>query len=257
MIKAVIVEDENLIARELQNKIAAVAPDVQVTEVLPSLKTAKKWFMQNAEPDLLFMDIQLSDGVSFELFDHFQLNCPVIFTTAYDEYAIRAFKVNGVDYLLKPVDTDELRSAVDKCRKLLENKATPPVHIRELMHVLQHPQSSSPLYKEKFIVSIRNNWIPVNTRDIACFMRDNLNYIYTFNGEKYILDYATLEEVEELLDPRVFYRANRQSIIHADAIQSVKPHENQKLTITLKAPLKIEMDISREKAPAFKKWFDR
>lgn len=131
------------------------------------------------------------------------------------------------------------------------------MHIRDLMQALQHPQTSNSLYKEKFIVSIRNNWIPVYTKDIACFMRDNLNYIYTFNGEKYILDYATLEEVEELLDPRIFYRANRQSIIHADAIQSVKPHENQKLTITLKAPLKMEMDISREKAPAFKKWFDR
>lgn len=257
MIKAVIVEDESLIARELQNKIASVAADVQITEVLPSLKTAKKWFMQNAEPDLLFMDIQLSDGVSFELFDHFQLNCPVIFTTAYDEYAIRAFKVNGIDYLLKPVDISELKAAIDKCRRMLENKSTPPMHIRELMQALQHPQTSNSLYKEKFIVSIRNNWIPVYTKDIACFMRDNLNYIYTFNGEKYILDYATLEEVEELLDPRIFYRANRQSIIHADAIQSVKPHENQKLTITLKAPLKMEMDISREKAPAFKKWFDR
>jgi len=257
MIKAVIVEDESLIARELQNKISTVAQDVQVTEVLPSLKTAKRWFMQNAEPDLLFMDIQLSDGVSFELFDHFQLSCPVIFTTAYDEYAIRAFKVNGVDYLLKPVDQDELRTAIDKCRKLLENKSSSPVHIKELMQVLQQPQSASILYKEKFIVSVRNNWIPVYTKDIACFTRDNLNYLYTFGGEKYIIDYATLEEVEELLDPRIFYRANRQSIVHADAIQSVKPHENQKLTITLKVPLKMEMDISREKAPAFKKWFDR
>lgn len=256
MIKAVIVEDESLIARELQNKIAAAAQDIQVTEILPSLKTARKWFMQNAEPDLLFMDIQLSDGVSFELFEHFQLSCPVIFTTAYDEYAIRAFKVNGVDYLLKPVDVDELKAAIAKCRRLLENQGAPPVHIRDLMQALQAPVSH-PVYKEKFIVNIRNNWIPVYTRDIACFIRENLNYLFTFSGEKYILDYATLEEVEELLDPRVFYRANRQSIIHNAAIQSVRPHENQKLTVTLKAPLKLEMDISREKAPAFKKWFDR
>jgi DNA-binding LytR/AlgR family response regulator len=257
MIKAVIVEDESLIARELQNKIESVAPDVQVIEILPSLKTAKKWFLQNAEPDLLFMDIQLSDGVSFELFDHFQLSCPVIFTTAYDEYAIRAFKVNGVDYLLKPVDLEELRNAIGKCRKVIESSTPSSFQIKDLMQVLQHPQATSSLYKEKFIVSIRNNWIPVYTKDIACFTRDNLNYLFTFNGDKYILDYATLEEVEELLDPRIFYRANRQSIVHTDAIQSVKPHENQKLTITLKAPLKIEMDISREKAPAFKKWFDR
>lgn len=257
MIKAVIVEDESLIARELQNKIAMAAADVQVVEVLPSLKTAKRWFMQNAEPDLLFMDIQLSDGVSFELFEHFDLSCPVIFTTAYDEYAIRAFKVNGVDYLLKPVDNDELKKAIDKCRKLFESNSKPAASVQELMQALQNPQPVSSLYKEKFIVSVRNNWIPISTKDIACFVRENLNYLFTFNGDKYILDYTTLEEVEELLDPKVFYRANRQSIVHIDAIQSVKPHENQKLTLTLKSPLKMEQDVSREKAPGFKKWFDR
>jgi DNA-binding LytR/AlgR family response regulator len=123
------------------------------------------------------------------------------------------------------------------------------------MASLSTPQQN--LYKEKFIVNVRNNWIPVDTKDIACFVRDNLNYLYTFSGEKYILDFTTLEDIEELLDPKIFYRANRQSIIHINAIQSVKPHENQKLSVFLKAPLKMELDISREKAPAFKKWFDR
>jgi DNA-binding LytR/AlgR family response regulator len=257
MIKAVIIEDEALIARELQAKITAVAEDVKIVEILPSLKTAKKWFLQNAEPDLLFMDIQLSDGVSFELFEHFSLSCPVIFTTAYDEYAIRAFKVNGIDYLLKPIDMDDLKSAIDKCRKLAEGQQTPPASLQDLLKTLQQPQANGPAYKEKFIVSVRNTWVPVNTKDIACFMRDNLNYIHTFGGDKYMLDFNTLEEVEELLDPKVFYRANRQSIVNIDNIQSVKPHENQKLTLTLKAPAKTEVDISREKAPAFKKWFDR
>lgn len=255
MIKAVIIEDEQLIAKELANKIADVADDITIVEMLPSLKTAKKWFMQNAEPDLLFMDIQLSDGVSFELFDHFTLRCPVIFTTAYDEYAIRAFKVNGIDYLLKPIDATDLKNAIEKYRNLLNGKTNFPVDMQQLMATLAVPQSS--LYKEKFIVNVRNNWIPVDTRDIACFMRDNLNYLYTFAGDKYILDYTTLEDIEELLDPKLFYRANRQSIININAIQSVKPHENQKLSVFLKAPLKMEVDISREKAPAFKKWFDR
>jgi DNA-binding LytR/AlgR family response regulator len=255
MIKAVIIEDEQLIAKELANKIADVADDITIVEMLPSLKTARKWFMQNAEPDLLFMDIQLSDGVSFELFDHFTLKCPVIFTTAYDEYAIRAFKVNGIDYLLKPIDATDLKNAIEKYRNLLSGKANFPVDMQQLMATLAAPQAS--LYKEKFIVNVRNNWIPVNTLDIACFMRDNLNYLYTFAGDKYILDYTTLEDIEELLDPKLFYRANRQSIIHINAIQSVKPHENQKLSVFLKAPLKMEVDISREKAPAFKKWFDR
>lgn len=257
MIKAVIVEDESLIARELQHKIAEAADDVGIIEILPSLKTAKKWFMQNAEPDLLFMDIQLSDGVSFELFDHFKLSCPVIFTTAYDEYAIRAFKVNGIDYLLKPIDEEDLKKAIDKSRKIIGSDNKPPASVQELLQTLQHPQSKSSLYKEKFIVNVRNNWIPVSVKDIACFMRENLNYLFTFSGEKYILDYTTLEEVEELLDPKIFYRANRQCIVHIEAIQSVKPHENQKLTLTLKSPLKLEADVSREKAPGFKKWFDR
>jgi DNA-binding LytR/AlgR family response regulator len=254
---AVIIEDETLVAKELQYKIANVAPYVNVLHVLQSVKTSYKWFMENAEPDLIFADIQLSDGVSFEIFERYNLKCPVIFTTAYDEYAIRAFKVNGVDYLLKPVDVDELKKAIDKCRDLFEQKAKLPANLQELMQVLQNPQQNTKLYKEKFVVKVRQNWLPILTKDIACFVRDNLNYLYTFSGEKYITDYVTLEDIEELLDPGIFYRANRQCIVQIDAIQSIKPHENQKLTLTLKAPLKIEQDISREKAPAFKKWFER
>jgi DNA-binding LytR/AlgR family response regulator len=255
--KAVIIEDESLIARELQTKIENVASDVHITEVLPSLKTAKKWFMQNAEPDIMFMDIQLSDGVSFELFEHYNLTCPVIFTTAYDDYAIRAFKVNGVDYLLKPVDEIDLKKAIDKCRDMQQNKTKLPSDMEQLMKVLTQPRQTQNIYKEKFIVHMRNSWIPVNTNDIACFVRENLNYLYTHTGEKFILDFTTLEDIEELLDPKIFYRANRQSIININAIQNVRPHENQKLSVFIKAPLKMEIDISREKAPAFKKWFDR
>ncbi len=254
---AVIIEDENLIAKELQFKISSVAPDVKVLQVLPSVKTGYKWFMENAEPDLLFADIQLSDGVSFEIFERYEIKCPVIFTTAYDEYAIKAFKVNGIDYLLKPVDMDDLKKAIDKAREIVNSKTEYPKDVRQLLQMIANPKSAGITYKEKFVVKQRNSWIPVFTKDIACFYRDNLNYIVTFSGEKYVIDFVTLEEVEELLDPRIFYRANRQSIIHIDAIQSIRPHENQKLTVILKQPVKIEQDISREKAPAFKKWFER
>ncbi|MFN8252320.1 MAG: LytTR family DNA-binding domain-containing protein [Ferruginibacter sp.] len=254
---AVIIEDETLIAKELQFKIEAVAPDIKVTQVLPSVKTSFKWFMENAEPDLLFADIQLSDGVSFEIFERYQISCPVIFTTAYDEYAIKAFKVNGIDYLLKPVDTEELAKAIEKAREIVKSKTSYPRDIHQLLAMMSNPQAAANKYKEKFVVKQRNNWIPVFTKDIACFYRENLNYLVTFSGEKYIIDFVTLEEVEELLDPHIFYRANRQSIVHIDAILSIRPHENQKLTLTLKGPLKIEQDISREKAPAFKKWFER
>jgi len=254
--KAIIIEDESLIAKELEDKIRTVAGDINVVAVLPSLKTARKWFMQNAEPDLIFMDIQLSDGVSFDLFNTYKLNCPIIFTTAYDDYAVRAFKVNGADYLLKPIDEDELGKAIDKCRRMVENKTGGALDIQQLLRNLKQG-NTTPAYKEKFIVNVRNTWIPVSTSDIACFLRDTLNYLYTFNGDKYILDFSTLEEVEELIDPQKFYRANRQFIIHTDAIQSVKPQENAKLLVTLKPPLKFEIDISREKAPAFRKWLDK
>src|SRR5215471_5007579 len=141
--KALIIEDESLIAKALQGKIETVATDVEVIDILPSLKTSKKWFMQNAEPDVIFMDIQLCDGVSFELFDTYKLNCPVIFTTAYDEYALRAFKVNGIDYLLKPVDNDELKKAIDKSRKLVESKSPVPIDIQQFVKNLRDGNSDS------------------------------------------------------------------------------------------------------------------
>ena len=255
--KALVIEDEPLIAKELVNKIQSVAKDIEVLEILPSLKTARRWFMENAEPDLMFVDIQLSDGVSFEIFEQFKLQCPVVFTTAYDEFAIRAFKVNGVDYLLKPIDAEELIKAIEKCRVIIESKAQFPTGIDQLIQKLANPGLQVAAYKEKFIVNSRHQWLPVYTKDIACFMKENLHYLYTFSGEKYILDFNTMEEIEELLDPKIFYRANRQYIVHMEAIQSIRLHENQKLTLTLKSPLKAEVDISREKAPSFKKWIDR
>ncbi|HJS54432.1 MAG TPA: LytTR family DNA-binding domain-containing protein [Chitinophagaceae bacterium] len=255
--KAIIIEDEEIIANVLLNKIRKVANDVNVITILPSLKTARKWLGENAEPDLMFMDVQLGDGVSFDIFNDFSLKCPVIFTTAYDEYAIRAFRVNGVDYLLKPVKESDLAAAIEKCRKLVNHKDNPPADIATLIKSLADP-SAAPAYKEKFIINIRNQWMPVNTKDIACFSKEVLNYIYLFNGEKYMIDYVTLEEVEELLNPKQFYRANRQFIINIDAIQTVKPVENSKLIVRLKEPNhKLEIDMSRLKSPEFKKWMDR
>ncbi|HSK13813.1 MAG TPA: LytTR family DNA-binding domain-containing protein [Phnomibacter sp.] len=254
--KAVIIEDESLIARELMHKIASVAPDVEVIAHLDSLEAAGEWLRSHPLPDLFFMDIQLGDGVSFDLFSKFEINSPVIFCTAYDEYAIQAFKVNGTDYLLKPLDTDELKKAIDKCRTIVESKTPYPQDMRSLLQVLAGGQTPS-RYKEKFIVSSRKQWIPIDTTDIAVFMRENLNYLITFTGEKYILDFTTLEEVESLLDPRLYYRINRQTIIHINAIKAVKPLDNATLTVTLKDPLNMETSVGRAKAPEFKKWFDR
>lgn len=255
--RAVIIEDESLIAEEMKANIAAIAGDVQVIEILPSLKTARRWFMNNAVPDLLFMDIRLGDGLSFELFDEFTLNCPVVFCTAYEEYAIRAFKVNGVDYLLKPVQEEDLRKAVEKVRSMQEDKSFIPGNLQQLMLYFSNPSLVKIQYKERFVINSGNKWAPVETKDIAVFYKDNLNYVYTFNGDRFIYDFSALEDIEEVLDPAIFFRANRQAILNIQSIQSVKPHGNQKLVVQLKHPLKLEIDISREKAPLFKKWIDR
>ncbi len=255
--KAVIIEDEEIIARVLVNTIKKVDSSIEVAEILPSLKVARKWFGLNAEPDLLFMDIQLSDGVSFDLLEQFTLRCPIIFTTAYDEYALRAFKVNSVDYLLKPVEEDDLRRAIEKCKDIIGKRKAPTADIQSLLQSIAAPGTLTGKYKQRFIVNMRNQWMPVPVKDIACFSKEILNYIYLFNGEKYSVDLNTLDEAEELLDPNQFYRANRQYIINIDAVQSVKPIENSKLVIRLKEPNhKFEIDMSREKAPVFKKWMD-
>jgi DNA-binding LytR/AlgR family response regulator len=252
-----IIEDEQLIAAEMKAVLQAIAPDVEVLAVLPSIKAAVKWFEANAEPDLLFMDIKLSDGLSFEIFESISLKCPIVFCTAYEEYAIRAFKVNGVDYLLKPVQEDDLRKAVDKVRAMLKGSGSVPSDIQSLMNYFTQAGQAKSHYKERFIINSNNKWTPLEAKEIAIIYRENLNYFYKFNGDKLIYDYSPLEEIEEVLDPNLFFRANRQTIININAVHSVRPYGNQKLMVQPKPPLKMEIDVSREKAPLLKKWMDR
>jgi DNA-binding LytR/AlgR family response regulator len=255
---AIIIEDESLVARELAKKIGEVEPEIKIKATLPSLKTARTWFKENPEPDLMFMDVQLSDGVSFELFESFAISCPVIFTTAYNEYAIQAFKVNGIDYLLKPVNKDELRNAIEKSKRLVQNKQAPTFDMQKLIAALNPAVTSQAAgYKEKFIVNFRNTLNPINTSEIAYFVREQLIYLCTFDNQRHILDYATLEEIETLLNPEKFYRANRQYIVNVNAIKNAQSHPTGKLTLKLTTQPNLEIDISREKAPAFKKWLDR
>jgi DNA-binding LytR/AlgR family response regulator len=251
---AIIIEDETLIAKELAKKIGDVEPGIKIHAILPSLKTARNWLKENAEPDLIFMDVQLSDGVSFELFQSFSLQCPVIFTTAYDEYAMQAFKSNGVDYLLKPVNKDDLRTAIEKCRRMQSNKTPLPFDIASLLSAFVPQHTAS---KEKFIVNFRNTLLPVKTSDIAYFVRDQLIYLCTFDNQRHILDYDTLEEIEAVLNTGTFYRANRQFIVNENAIKNVHTHPTGKLTLRLVMQSSPEIDISREKAPGFKKWLDK
>lgn len=256
--KAVIIEDEKLNVAELKHLLGEVAPDIEVIEALPSLKTARRWISENKEPDFFFMDIKLGDGLSFELFDQYPIQCPVIFCTAYEEYAIKAFKVNGVDYILKPVQKEDLARAIEKIRKQVQAAhAEMPVNIQQLMNYFVNPSAAPSKYKERFVLNANGKLTPVEAKDIALFYKDAITFLYLFNGDRLIYEYATLDETEALLDPAIFFRANRQSIINVNAIQTVKPQVNLKLDVLLKAPIKLQVDVSREKATQFKKWLDR
>jgi len=211
---ALIIEDEKLVARELIYKIGEIDPNIKILETLPSVKTALRWFGENAEPDVVFADIQLADGVSFEIFEKFKLTCPIIFTTSYNEYAIKAFRVNGVDYLLRPVEPKDLEKAIDKVKNLNKKSSKTGMDLRVLMEMLQTGSSPKVVYKEQFLCNYRNAWVPVKTSDIAYFNYDAVVFVFTKNNEKYIIDSDTMDELEEILDPSQFYRVNRQYIVN-------------------------------------------
>lgn len=255
---AIIIEDEKLVAKELSIKIADADADLKILEILPSVKTALRWLNENAQPDLIFADIQLADGVSFEIFEKFNLTCPIIFTTSYNEYAIKAFKVNGIDYLLKPVEPEDLEKAIQKARNINKNQSKSSLDINRLVEILQLGGAGKPTFKEHFLCSHRNAWVPIKTADIAFFNYDSLVFIQTKSNEKYIVDGDTMDEIEMMLDPHKFFRVNRQYIVSIDAINKVWGLENSKLMVKLKEPYQaVEIDISRQKAPIFKKWLEK
>lgn len=255
--RTVIIEDEPLAARDLKKLIQQADAQLQVEAILPGLDAAKAWFAANPEPDLLFMDIQLSDGVSFDLFNTVRIECPVIFTTAYNEYAIRAFKVNSIDYLLKPIDQKELSAAIEKFKKVSQQNNLPQLQ-QQIQSLLSDLQVSVPVkkYKERFMAHFRNTLVPVQTDRIACLMKEEIIYLITFDNQKMISECETLEEAEHLLNPAQFFRANRQYIIHINSVDNIKHGFNGKMIVKLKAPLHTEIDISREKAALFKDWIN-
>ncbi|MCU0447098.1 MAG: LytTR family DNA-binding domain-containing protein [Microscillaceae bacterium] len=254
--KTLIIEDEPLVAKDLQKLLQQIDNQIVIQAVLPSVESAKDWFETHREPDLLFMDIQLSDGVSFDLFDWVKIDCPIIFTTAYNEYAIRAFKVNSLDYLLKPIDKQDLKQALEKYRRLYENKTELPNFQNQLSQFLQDLKGSEKKYKERFIVHYKNALVPITMDKVAYFLKDELIYVVTIDNQKLVSQYETLEEVEDMLNPAVFFRATRQHIIRLDWVDSYKTNFNGKLTLKLKNMPQESIDISREKAPIFKKWLE-
>ena len=249
--KILIIEDEPFAARDLEKQIKRIEPKADIQGVLSSIESAKVWFAVNPEvPDLIFSDIQLSDGISFEIFESLHLHCPIIFTTAYNEYAIRAFKLNSIDYLLKPIDVNELEGALLKY-KSLNSGSILSEQLKQM--ITRWGEQATRKYKDRFLCLHRNTLIPINQEQVIYFHKDELIYIVTTENEKYISEHQTLDEIENLLNPEFFFRVNRQYIIHIQSVGRIKT-THKGLTVQLKPPSNIEIDISREKATAFKKW---
>ena len=250
--KVVIVEDEISAAENLIELLKIVAPDAEVVTTLDSVKKSVAYFQQDVPIDLVFMDIHLADGISFEIFDAVDLKIPVIFTTAYDQYALKAFKVNSLDYLLKPIDETELKAAIDQ----YQQQANPKMEDGALEALRSLFTQAPKKFRTTFLVNQRDGMIPIKTEDIAFFyIEDSIVYATTKKNQKVAID-KKLEEIEEELDPQQFKRVNRQFIVNREALVNIKYYFNGKLIVNTQPPAKERMVVSKARATEFKTWVD-
>jgi len=250
--KTIILEDEKLSAEHLQNLLAKIDPSITVTHCFDSVKRSIEAFQQGVSADLLFVDIHLSDGISFEIFNEILIETPIIFTTAYDDYAIRAFRLNSVDYLLKPIGQEELRQAIAKFRKFSHGQQSLMVD-----NILQAFRTIRKEYKNRFLVRIGENLVSVKTSEIAHFIfEDGVVLLATSNNHLYPVDF-TLEQLETMLDPAEFFRINRKVILHINAIQKTGAYFNSRLKIVSALLQDDNSIVSRERVNDFKEWLGR
>jgi DNA-binding LytR/AlgR family response regulator len=252
--KALIIEDESLAAEKLENDLKAIVPDIEILEKIQSVEGSIKWLRKNDTPDLMFCDIHLSDGLSFDIFKEETVSCPVIFTTAYDHYAIRAFEVNSVSYLLKPIQQEKLKEALDKFYTLKDKFSPKRNEFDRLVDIIQRGSSN---YKTRFLVKVGPKIKSVPTSKIAYFYsKDRLSYLMTKSGDRFPLDH-TLEEVESMLDPKCFFRVNRQFIAHIEAVKEIHPYFKGRLKLDFTPSIDEEVIVSSDKTPLFKEWLDQ
>lgn len=250
--KVIIIEDEKPAARRLQRMLYAI--DITADMMLHSVEEAVEWFQNNEHPDLIFLDIQLSDGLSFEIFDHIEIKSAVIFTTAYDEYALQAFKLNSIDYLLKPVDEDDLKDAVSKYKDRIPENAKVSAAFDDIKKLLINPIDRT--YKKRFSVKIGQHLKLVNIDEIECIYSENKGtYAFTKDKRNYLLDH-TLEQLEAELDPQLFFRINRKFYVNIHAIDNMISYTNSRLQIKLKTYNEQEVIVARERVKDFKNWLE-
>ncbi|MFA6262005.1 MAG: LytTR family DNA-binding domain-containing protein [Bacteroidia bacterium] len=252
--RIVILEDEGPALTRIQNLVREIVPDIDIAGSADSIVSAIDLFSKTKDIDLALMDIELADGQSFEIFTRIKIPCPVIFTTAYDEYALKAFKLNSIDYLLKPIDKKEMQKAFDKFRYLHGKGQPQQSHIESLLANLSIKQQN---HKTRFLVKAGTKLLSISTDEIAYFHAiDKAVWLHTRDNRKYPMD-QSLDEINKKLDPLCFFQLNRQFLTHFQSIQQIHTYFNGKLKVELKPEMTEEVIVSRERAPEFKQWLDR
>ncbi len=248
----IIIEDEKPSARRLQRMLAKLEMETEV--MLHSVEESIEWFQKNPHPDLIFLDIQLSDGLSFEIFEAVEIKSSVIFTTAYDEYALQAFKLNSIDYLLKPIDEDDLKKAVSKFKDRIPKPQTVSLDFDDIKKLLINPIERD--YKKRFSVRVGQHLKLVNIEDVECIYSENKGtYVFTNEGRNYLLD-GTLEQIENELEPKKFFRVSRKFFVNIDAIKDMISYTNSRLQIKLNTFKEQEIIVARERVKDFKDWLE-
>ena len=250
--KAVIVEDEIVAAQNLQRLIAQVNSSIEIVAVLKSIEETVEWFSANPNPDLVFMDIHLSDGSSFSIFEKVKVEAPVIFTTAYDEYALKAFEVNSIDYLLKPINIQHLERAIEKFSRLSGTKINHEDVIANMLYAFQKEKT---VYKSNFLIPQKDKYIPLSVNDIAyIFSEHKIAKIVTFDNRTFH-EHRSLDEIQRQLNPTDFFRANRQYIISHQAIKDISVWFDSKISVNLCVDIPEKMIVSRTKVAEFREWY--
>ncbi|MHA7057734.1 LytR/AlgR family response regulator transcription factor [Aquimarina sp. M1] len=248
----IIIEDEKPAARRLSRMLNDL--DIKVNMMLHSVGESIEWFTTNKHPDLIFLDIQLSDGLSFEIFDTITIKSAIIFTTAYDEYALKAFKLNSIDYLLKPIDDEELEAAIKKYKDQIPTSASLQVDFEDIKKLLVNPMDR--IYKKRFTARVGQHLKIFSVEDIECFYSENKGtYLHTNENRNYLID-TTLESLEDELNPQQFYRVNRKFSININAIKDIISYTNSRLQIKLHHFNEQDIIVARERVKDFKEWLE-
>ncbi len=250
--RAVIIEDENIASRRLANLIGEIAPEIEIASQLTSVESSMNWFESNPLPDLIFLDIQLNDGYGFDILDTLEDHPPIIFTTAYNEYAIRGFKYNGIDYLLKPIDKKDLQNALAKYRK--NHISSDSEFSDDKFERIKSLFSKE--YKKRFMVKVGNQFNSFDVEDIAYFKsNEGLIFLYTHKGQQYPIEYS-IDQLEDILDPVQFFRINRKFMVSVKAVIEIHSYFNSRLLLKLKPKDDEQIIVSRERTSNFKRWLD-